>query len=417
MTEAVAAELQSCMRSSNNALACSAALREAVEASLITPAGASSMPSVGPSCAASSTAPSPVRQKEELNAAVREAMEASLITPAGEPSMPSVGHSCAASSTAPSRLQQKELNWLEGSLSIQPLIGKPVNATDTSLFHGTVDGSYAVTLLRVDMPNIKEACKVRKLWRELQHASVTRLLGWTAIDNSAFYVLEPLQMTLEHLIYQKPTDMCTPEVIARITYNVADGMAFLHEHGILHRALRPRAIFLTDGLVAKVGDLAVARQSFSDQNTPETGVYRYMAPEVITHKPYSSKCDVYSFGMTLYELMHCHAPFFKLNGLQAAYLVIFGQRPEINKDAIGDAHYLLEVMTAAWSENPAERPSFSQITDHIKGALLQKRQPTTPQSSLAGSLSPVVGYLTSSSRWRSLCGAARSPAVPAGFLR
>ena len=52
--------------------------------------------------------------------------------------------------------------------------------------------------------------------------------------------------------------------------------------------------------VFSVGDFSVAKRWAEGRpNTPETGVYRYMAPEVVSHAPYDEKCDVYSYGMTL----------------------------------------------------------------------------------------------------------------------
>jgi serine/threonine protein kinase len=54
----------------------------------------------------------------------------------------------------------------------------------------------------------------------------------------------------------------------------------------------------------KVADFGVARvKAESGIMTAETGTYRWMAPEVIEHKPYDSKADVFSFGVVLWELL------------------------------------------------------------------------------------------------------------------
>ncbi|KAE8648406.1 hypothetical protein Csa_008225 [Cucumis sativus] len=61
---------------------------------------------------------------------------------------------------------------------------------------------------------------------------------------------------------------------------------------------------LSDLLVIKVADFGVARVlAQSGVMTAETGTYRWMAPEVIEHKPYDHKADVYSFGIVLWELL------------------------------------------------------------------------------------------------------------------
>jgi serine/threonine protein kinase len=53
-----------------------------------------------------------------------------------------------------------------------------------------------------------------------------------------------------------------------------------------------------------VADFGVARvQAQSGVMTAETGTYRWMAPEVIEHKPYDRKADIFSFGIVLWELL------------------------------------------------------------------------------------------------------------------
>ncbi|CAN6223767.1 unnamed protein product, partial [Urochloa humidicola] len=68
-----------------------------------------------------------------------------------------------------------------------------------------------------------------------------------------------------------------------------------------------------------VADFGVARvKAESGVMTAETGTYRWMAPEVIEHKPYDSKADVFSFGIVLWELLTGKIPYEFLTPLQAA---------------------------------------------------------------------------------------------------
>jgi hypothetical protein len=56
----------------------------------------------------------------------------------------------------------------------------------------------------------------------------------------------------------------------------------------------------------KIADFGVARMiETSGHMTAETGTYRWMAPEVIEHKPYDEKADVFSFGVVMWELLTC----------------------------------------------------------------------------------------------------------------
>jgi len=75
--------------------------------------------------------------------------------------------------------------------------------------------------------------------------------------------------------------------------------------------------------VVKVADFGVARvQSQSGVMTAETGTYRWMAPEIIEHKPYDKKADIFSFGVVLWELLTGKIPYADMTPLQAAVGVV-----------------------------------------------------------------------------------------------
>lgn len=75
--------------------------------------------------------------------------------------------------------------------------------------------------------------------------------------------------------------------------------------------------------VVKVADFGVARvQSQSGVMTAETGTYRWMAPEIIEHKPYGKKADMFSFGVVLWELLTGKVPYADMTPLQAAVGVV-----------------------------------------------------------------------------------------------
>ena len=60
---------------------------------------------------------------------------------------------------------------------------------------------------------------------------------------------------------------------------------------------------------------------FKQDHTAETGTYRYMAPEVSAHQKYDYRCDVYSYGMLVWETLHREMPFKDASPLQAAFAV------------------------------------------------------------------------------------------------
>lgn len=91
-------------------------------------------------------------------------------------------------------------------------------------------------------------------------------------------------------------------------YQLASGIAYAHAKGIVHRDLKPENILLkskTDDTSIKLADLGFAKVLVSPGQpmTTPCGTPGYVAPEVISGKPYGVACDVWSLGVIFYILL------------------------------------------------------------------------------------------------------------------
>jgi len=106
-----------------------------------------------------------------------------------------------------------------------------------------------------------------------------------------------------------------------------------------------------------------------------------MAPEVVLHQRYSIKCDVYSFAMTWYELLHRRPPFAEFKAAQAAFHAVYtGKRPEIT--LAPELSFFTSLLSACWATDPDERPAATDITQRVLSGLV---------ASGAGAAIPQIG--------------------------
>eukprot|EP00850_Spirogloea_muscicola_P016499 SM000134S26942 [mRNA] locus=s134:244517:248894:+ [translate_table: standard] len=174
-----------------------------------------------------------------------------------------------------------------------------------------------------------------------------------------------------------------PGEAVRILRDTAHGMDFFHKRGMIHRDLKAANLLMNEQGVVKVADFGVARvepgplrraasmrvlsgmevavlNSLQDQH-PEAATRTSFTKkdEVLEHQVYNHKADVYSYGITIWELLTGGIPYAGLTPIQAAYGVILRQlRPDIPSTW---PPKLASLAQACWDEDPANRPEFSEI--------------------------------------------------------
>lgn len=171
----------------------------------------------------------------------------------------------------------------------------------------------------------------------------------------------------------KQNDVLDLLLILRIAMSISKGMECLHHHNIIHRDLKTANILMGDNHVVKIADFGVARVGSQEgQMTAETGTYRWMAPEIINHKPYDHKADVFSFAIVLWELITLKVPYDNMTPLQAALGVRQGLRLEI---PAGVHPGLSKLIEHCWDEDPDKRPVFAEIIIQLEDILQEIQVP------------------------------------------
>ncbi|KAI9994826.1 hypothetical protein PInf_011664 [Phytophthora infestans] len=198
---------------------------------------------------------------------------------------------------------------------------------------------------------------------KLRHPNIVLFLGAAINPPRYCLVFEFMENnTLTDLIRARRA----PIDFFRLVAEMAMGMNYLHLCSIMHRDLKSGNVLIDSHGTAKISDFGlscVLEIGSSSDLTAETGTYRWMAPEVIRHEPYSSKADVYSFGIVLWELLARDQPFRGLTPIQAAFAVARQQmRPALPRQT---PQKIGELIEHCWHHDPARRPDFGAILEAL----------------------------------------------------
>ncbi|XP_042032872.1 serine/threonine-protein kinase STY46-like [Salvia splendens] len=201
--------------------------------------------------------------------------------------------------------------------------------------------------------------------RKVRHKNVVQFIGSCTRPPLLCIVTEFMSGGSVYDALHKQTGVLKLPAMLKVAIDVSRGMCYLHENNIIHRDLKAANLLMDENEVVKIADFGVARVLVqSGVMTAETGTYRWMAPEVIEHKPYNHKADVFSFGVMLWELLTGKVPYAQLTPLQAAVGVVQkGLRPTIPRHT---DPLVVELLERCWQQDPSLRPEFSEITEILQ---------------------------------------------------
>ncbi|XP_073112922.1 serine/threonine-protein kinase STY46 isoform X1 [Elaeis guineensis] len=245
---------------------------------------------------------------------------------------------------------------------------KVASGSCCDLYHATYcSQDVAVKVLKpecVDVNMQREFAQEVYIMRKVRHKNVVQFIGACTRSSSLCIVTEFMSGGSIYDFLHKQKGVFKLPALLRVATDVSKGMNYLHQNNIIHRDLKTANLLMDENEVVKVADFGVARvKGQSGVMTAETGTYRWMAPEVIEHKPYDQKADVFSFGIVLWELLTGKIPYEDLTPLQAAFGVVEkGLRPIIPEHAHPK---LAELLERCWQQDPSLRPDFSEIFEKL----------------------------------------------------
>ncbi|KAK8892736.1 hypothetical protein M9Y10_029977 [Tritrichomonas musculus] len=215
----------------------------------------------------------------------------------------------------------------------------------------------------------------------VDHPSIIKFIGYSGYDFDKEF--KPMIITeyvkngsLDHILQlneesQYEIEWNPTKRLINI-YGIASAMSYLHHMNILHLDLKAANILIDENFAPKVSDFGLsedlsekANKDFFIEKNKVRGTPTHIAPEIWQSSKYSKAGDVYSFGITVYEILTNEKPF---KDSKCIYQLInevvnLKKRPKY-KYALPMCYRKL--IEDCWAQNPEDRPTFDQILDQLK---------------------------------------------------
>ncbi|XP_056460644.1 tyrosine-protein kinase receptor Tie-1 isoform X1 [Gadus chalcogrammus] len=153
----------------------------------------------------------------------------------------------------------------------------------------------------------------------------------------------------------------TSQQLLQFSVDVATGMHYLSDKQFIHRDLAARNVLVGDNLVAKIADFGLSRgEEVYVKKTMGRLPVRWMAIESLNYSVYTTKSDVWSFGVLLWEIVSLGGtPYCGMTCAELYEKLPQGYRMEQPRNCDDEVY---ELMRQCWRDRPYERPPFSQIS-------------------------------------------------------
>jgi eukaryotic-like serine/threonine-protein kinase len=229
----------------------------------------------------------------------------------------------------------------------------------------------------------------------LSHPNIVTVIDRGDDGGRQYIVFEHVEgENLKELVTR--TGRLPPRRALELVIPVADGLAFAHERGLVHRDVKPQNVLLSSEGEIKVTDFGIARSLDVEHGVTQTGTVlgtsEYLAPEQASGEPVSPATDEYSLGVVLWELLTGEVPFTGENFVAVALRHVNEPPPSLREQRPDLSPRLAAAVERALAKDPARRfPSMSALATELRACLaeLDRATPVEDDAALT-QVSPAV---------------------------
>ncbi|QCD85433.1 Protein kinase [Vigna unguiculata] len=207
-----------------------------------------------------------------------------------------------------------------------------------------------------------------QIMKRLRHPNVVLFMGAVTRPPNLSIVSEFLPRGSLYRLIHRPNNQLDERRRLRMALDAARGMNYLHSSTpvIVHRDLKSPNLLVDKNWVVKVCDFGLSRMKHSTflSSRSTAGTAEWMAPEVLRNELSDEKCDVFSYGVILWELSTLQQPWGGMNPMQVVGAVGFQHRRLDIPDDVDPA--IADIIRQCWQTDPKLRPTFAEIMAALK---------------------------------------------------
>ena len=243
-------------------------------------------------------------------------------------------------------------------------IERKIGEGGMSVVYGATDiitkKPVAIKIIKGDMMgnpiNLSRFEREARAAASLSHPNIVRVINLGTYEGRPY-------MANEYIYGQNLRDIFDKRSIGfleacDIMYQLTSAVAHAHEHSVIHRDIKPQNVYLTADGTIKLGDFGIATFENSARLTrSETiiGSVHYLAPEISRGQQASYQSDIYSLGVTFFELITRRVPFEDDTPVSVAIRHIKDKFPSPRKYIPSTPKEIERIILKACKKNPQER--------------------------------------------------------------
>ncbi|KAH9191896.1 hypothetical protein AeNC1_006127 [Aphanomyces euteiches] len=267
-------------------------------------------------------------------------------------------------------------SWLLSSKDVE--IDTSSKILGSGAFGTVLKGKYQgqdVAIKRFDKVLMTDSADVKKAianevraWKKVSHEPyILTLFGVCVNTVTPTLVSELCQTNIRRYVRDRP------ETLIPLVYQFAKGLAAIHNAGIIHRDLKGDNVLVTIRHTVAIGDFGISRTATSLEKTTiggaMSGTLNWMSPEqYLSPRRVTTKSDIWSFGMTLWEILCNDIPFRKCceHEFKDPIFKSEDDRPAKPDHVTPALEPLWALITHCWRLNPIDRPTAIEIVKYLE---------------------------------------------------